>query len=145
MSHVMRKPDFCVCENKGADQLYSCTTNQHLCFRNLDSAIPLRNFKILAYFWDYQSVCVGPGRKSVRPVFLHCGSITLTSIDFICVGCSQSHWLSLDIPVCIRWATSWENKIITYVKTKVQISCAVTVITYGKTKVQISCAVTVNS
>ena len=21
MSHVMRKPDFCICENKGADQL----------------------------------------------------------------------------------------------------------------------------
>ena len=33
MSHVMRKPDFCLCENKGAD----CTADQRLCFRYSDS------------------------------------------------------------------------------------------------------------
>ena len=36
MSLVMRKPDFCICEEKGADQLrsYSCAvTDQRLCFR----------------------------------------------------------------------------------------------------------------
>ena len=34
MSRIMRKPDFCICENKGADQLCSnCTADQHLCFR----------------------------------------------------------------------------------------------------------------
>ena len=42
MSHVMRKPDFCLCENKGADQLRSnCEADQRLCFRYLDSTIPL--------------------------------------------------------------------------------------------------------
>ena len=38
----MRKLDLCTCKNKGADQLHSnCTADQHLCFRYLDSTIPL--------------------------------------------------------------------------------------------------------
>ena len=38
LSHVMRKLDFCICENKAADQLCSnCTADQRLCFRYLDS------------------------------------------------------------------------------------------------------------
>ena len=42
MSRVMRKPGFCICENKGADQLSgNCAANQHLCFRYIDSTIPL--------------------------------------------------------------------------------------------------------
>ena len=37
----MRKPDFCLCENKDADQLCSkCTADKRLCFRYTDSAIP---------------------------------------------------------------------------------------------------------
>ena len=42
MSHVMRKLDFCLCKNKGADQHRSnCEADQHLCFRYTDSTIPL--------------------------------------------------------------------------------------------------------
>ena len=42
LSHVMREADFCLCENKGADQLCSnCTADQRLCFRYRDSTIPL--------------------------------------------------------------------------------------------------------
>ena len=42
MSLIMRKPYFCLCENKGADQLCSnCTTDQHLCFHHLDCTILL--------------------------------------------------------------------------------------------------------
>ena len=38
----MRKPDICLSENKGADQLCSnCTADQRLCFRYSDSTIPL--------------------------------------------------------------------------------------------------------
>ena len=38
MSHVMRKPDFCICENKDADQLCgNRTADQRLCFRYTDS------------------------------------------------------------------------------------------------------------
>ena len=42
MSCLMRKPDFCLCENKTADQLSSnCKADQHLCFCYTDSTIPL--------------------------------------------------------------------------------------------------------
>ena len=38
----MRKPAFCICENKDADQLRgNREANQRLCFRFTDSAIPL--------------------------------------------------------------------------------------------------------
>ena len=41
-SRIVRKPDFCLCENKGADQLRSnCAADQRLCFHHSDSTIPL--------------------------------------------------------------------------------------------------------
>ena len=42
MSPVMRKPAFCICENKDADQLRgNREADQRLCFRYTDSTIPL--------------------------------------------------------------------------------------------------------
>ena len=42
MSPVMRKPTFCICENKDTDQLRVYRkADQRLCFRCLDSTIPL--------------------------------------------------------------------------------------------------------
>ena len=42
MSSVVRKPAFCICENKDADQLRSNReADQRLCFRYIDSTIPL--------------------------------------------------------------------------------------------------------
>ena len=42
MSRVMRKLDFCICENKDADQLRgNREADQRLCFRFTDSTIPL--------------------------------------------------------------------------------------------------------
>ena len=42
MSLVMRKPAFCICENKDADQLHgNREADQRLCFRFTDSTIPL--------------------------------------------------------------------------------------------------------
>ena len=42
MSRDVRKPDFCICENKDADQLRGDReADQRLCFRYLDSTIPL--------------------------------------------------------------------------------------------------------
>ena len=42
LSLVMRKPDFCICENKDADQLRSNQeADQRLGFRYIDSKIPL--------------------------------------------------------------------------------------------------------
>ena len=55
ISCVERKPAFCICEIKGADQLHSNrAADQRLCFRYIDSTIPLlpklRNFMQLAIF-----------------------------------------------------------------------------------------------
>ena len=42
LSLVMRKPDFCICENKDDDQLRgNCEADQRFCFRYTDSTIPL--------------------------------------------------------------------------------------------------------
>ena len=42
MSGIVRHPDFCVCENKDADQLpTNCEADQRLCFRYTDSTISL--------------------------------------------------------------------------------------------------------
>ena len=48
MSRAMRKTDFCLCENKGADQLRSnCEADQRLCFRYTDrTTLPLLISKI---------------------------------------------------------------------------------------------------
>ena len=38
----MRKPDFCICKNKDADQLRGKReADQHLCFRYTNSTVPL--------------------------------------------------------------------------------------------------------
>ena len=42
MSSVMGKPTYFICENKGADQLRgNREADQRLCFRYMDTAIPL--------------------------------------------------------------------------------------------------------
>ena len=42
MSRAMRKPAFCICKNKDADQLRgNREADQRLCFRYIDSTIPL--------------------------------------------------------------------------------------------------------
>ena len=80
----MRKPDFCLCENKGADQLRSnCEADQRLCFRYTDSTwivhvLFLLNPKFQAsmlLLGLYMSVCVRPGWKPRRPVFSRRGSL----------------------------------------------------------------------
>ena len=69
---IMRKQTFCICENKGADQLRSiCEADQRLYFRYTVSTIPLHSkFKISSFYSHllclHSSVCVGPDRK------LHC-------------------------------------------------------------------------
>ena len=76
----MRKPAFCICENKGADQLCgNRTADQRLCFRCIRTEQSL--FFLYPKFrassnlqWLYSPVCVGPGRKPRRPVFSQRGS-----------------------------------------------------------------------
>ena len=95
LSRVVRKPAFCICENKGADQLRGDReADQRLCFRNsfavtakLISAFVFATRIVQSpYFlnpkfqasshllWVYSPVCVGPGLKPRRPVFSERGS-----------------------------------------------------------------------
>ena len=69
LSRVMRKPDFCLCENKGADQLCSnCTADQRLCFRYLDSTIPfLLKSKISSFYPASVTVQAGLCRTWLDP------------------------------------------------------------------------------
>ena len=69
----MRKPDFCLCENKDADQLRGATAKLISAF-----VIAIRIVQFLYYqnpkfqasshlLWLHSPVCVGPGRKPRRP------------------------------------------------------------------------------
>ena len=83
MSRVVRKPDLCICENKGADQLrgsklisafvFTIRIVQSLYFLNL------KNQASSHLVWLYSPVCVGPGRKPRRPVFSERGSYMIKS------------------------------------------------------------------
>ena len=41
LRRIMRKPTFCICQNKDADQLRGYEADQRLCFHYIDSTIPL--------------------------------------------------------------------------------------------------------
>ena len=62
----MRKPDFCICENKDADQLRgNREADQRLCFRYLDSMIPLLSKSEISSLWP-SSIAVQPGLCRTR-------------------------------------------------------------------------------
>ena len=96
MSRIVRKPDFCLCENKGADQLRgNREADQRLCFRYTDSIFPLLLISEIFFLYPkfqasslllrlYSPVCVGPGRKSRRPVFSRRGSSHFNAIEMSC-------------------------------------------------------------
>ena len=72
----MRKLFFCICENKDADQLLGYgEADQHLCFRYLDSTIPLlpkpQNFKPLAIFCDCTAWFVSDQVRNPEDRFSH--------------------------------------------------------------------------
>ena len=74
MSLVMRKPAFCICENKDAYQLYSyCAADQRLFL--LHKLYNSSTFYASSYVLRlYSPVCVRPGRKPQRPVFSQRGA-----------------------------------------------------------------------
>ena len=60
MSLVMRKPAFCICKNKDADQLRSNReADQRLCFRYMDSATPLLSISEISSLYPF-SMTVQP-------------------------------------------------------------------------------------
>ena len=85
MSLVMRKPAFCICENKNADQLHSDhEADKRLSFRYTDSTIPLLpryEISVSSHLQGLDSpVCVEPGRKPQRPVFSQRGSYDVPNV-----------------------------------------------------------------
>ena len=62
----MRKPTFCICENKDADQLRgNPEADKRLCFRYIDSTIPLLSkSEILSLYLS--SVAAQPGLCQTR-------------------------------------------------------------------------------
>ena len=66
MSCVMRKPKFCICKNKDADQLHgNREADQCLCFRYIDSTIPLLSKSEISSLKP-SSVAVQPGFSWTR-------------------------------------------------------------------------------
>ena len=93
----MRKPTFCICENKDADQLRgNREADQRLYFRYLDSMIPLLSKSKISSLWP-SSVAVQPGLCRTRSetrilVFSRRGSferklnVKTTYVQFIVVS-----------------------------------------------------------
>ena len=69
LSLVTRKPAFCICENKDAEQLRGYReADQGLCFRYI--MYVASKFQATSdLLWLYSLGCVGPGQKLRRPVF----------------------------------------------------------------------------
>ena len=62
----MRKPTFCTCENKDADQLRGDReADQLICVRYIDSTIPLLSKSEISSLWP-SSVAVQPGLCQTR-------------------------------------------------------------------------------
>ena len=69
----MKKPAFCICENKGPDQLHGHrAAGQRPCFRYIVQSLYLLHPKFQAsshLLWLYSPVCVRPGWKPQRQIF----------------------------------------------------------------------------
>ena len=85
-SRVMRKPDFCLCENQDADQLCSkCIADLRLCFRCSHSTIPLLLKSKISRF-QLSTVTVHVGL---------CQTWSETPKTFFCVAAHFSLWLGV--------------------------------------------------
>ena len=88
MSHDVRKPAFCICENKDADQLRGNRETVKLispfvfAIRKVQSLYNFNpKFQASSHLlWMYSLVCVGPGRKPRRPVFSERGSYNVSHV-----------------------------------------------------------------
>ena len=92
LCRVMRKPAFCICKNKDADQLRGKRADDQslwFCYKDKKKSLYFLNtqFEPLSYLlWLYSRVCVGPGRKPRRQVFSRRGSFVplheMTALSF---------------------------------------------------------------
>ena len=82
----MRKPAFCICENKDADQLRTAKLISVFVFATwIVQPLYFLNPKFQAsshLIWLYSLVCIGPGTKPRRPVFSERGSINKNGLIY---------------------------------------------------------------
>ena len=76
MSRIMRKSAFCICKNKGADQLCgNHAADQRLCFRYIVSMISLLSISIISSLQSpslaAQLICVEPYQETPEDRFSH--------------------------------------------------------------------------
>ena len=93
LSRDVREPDFCMCNNKAADQLHNS-----LLFLNLKFQDP-KNL-----LWLHGPVCVEPGGKSRIPVFSQRGSMIKTIMHG-----DKVHWFLYRAKCCFNPGHSWHR------------------------------------
>ena len=100
----MRKPAFCICENKDADQLRgNREADQRLCFRYSDSMIPLLPKSEIS--------CILPSSATVQPGLYWTGSETpktgflRTRLNYYCLDYTALFLLAIHNFYGIQTAT----------------------------------------
>ena len=118
----MRKPTFCICENKDADQLRgNREANQCLCFRYLDSMIPLLSKYEISSLW--------PSSVAVQPVLCRTRSETRMLVfsrrgSYVVPGCGWAGRFESGFDSCL-----FGNPESRLSRDKVQLICVSTVFT----------------
>ena len=88
----MRKQTFCICQNKDADQLRgNREADQHLCFRYIDSMIPLLSKSEISSIWP-SSVAVQPGLCRTRLETRKLGFLMTQLISLVSKSKISSVW-----------------------------------------------------
>ena len=81
MSRIVRKPDFCICKNKDADQLRgNREADQGLCFRYSESTIPLLPKSEISSLYP-SSMAIQPGLCGTRSETPKTGFLTTRLIS----------------------------------------------------------------
>ena len=99
MSRVVRKPAFCICENKDADQLRgNREADKLLSFRYTDSTIPLLSKSEISSFQP-SSVAAQPGLCRTWSETQKTGLLTTRLIS---LNYHQTHTLSVSVTVVLN-------------------------------------------
>ena len=97
MSRILRKPAFCICENKDADQLRGNREADHrLCFRHIDSKIPLLSKSEISSLY-LSSVVVQPGLCRTWSETPKTGFLTMR-LKLCVLLCSTSYLITQTCP-----------------------------------------------
>ena len=111
MSCDVRKPDFCICKNKDADQLRgNREADQRLCFRYTDSSIPLL-LKYEISILQPSSVVVQPGLCRTWSEIQKTGFLT-TRLIYICLQVASNLCFEISVAngVVVKWETIYDER-----------------------------------